>query len=126
MAWAGSKHSDAADVSPTHNTQLAPWEALPNPTALCAGRPPRGADVSTHLHQALPCQPWGRLSRTLILMFIEHVKGKKKINLITSLYKQRLEAAGQMRLTELLQVLVLLCATAVHGWDGAAWDAHGA
>lgn len=53
-------------------------------------------------------------------------KGKKKINLITSLYKQRLEAAGQMRLTELLQVLVLLCATAVHGWDGAAWDAHGA
>lgn len=77
VAWAGSKHSDAADVSPTHNTQLAPWEALPNPTALCAGRPPRGADVSTHLHQALPCQPWGRLSRTLILMFIEHVKGKK-------------------------------------------------
>lgn len=126
MAWAGSKHSDAADVSPTHNTQLAPWEALPNPTALCAGQPPRGADVSTHLHQALPCQPWGRLSRTLILMFIEHVKGKKKINLITSLYKQRLEAAGQMRLAELLQVLVLLCATAVHGWDGAAWDARGA
>lgn len=38
-------------------------------------------------------------------MFIEHVKGKEKINLITSLHKQCLEAARQARLGEVGQVL---------------------
>lgn len=55
----------------------------------------------------VPPHPTGSLSRTLILMFIEHVKreGGRKINLITCLHKQCLEAAWRNGFSELLESL---------------------
>lgn len=84
VAGAGSKHSDAADVSPTHSTQLARWKPCVTYGTRCRPTTTRCRRVHTPLPSPAPPAP-GEAEQNFNFNVHRACKGKKKINLITSL-----------------------------------------